>query len=206
MIVIAATQNRHKIREIEEITSSYGFTVKSLSQTGYKPIKVAEDGLTFEENSFKKAMEIHKATGRITIADDSGLMVDCLNGAPGVHSSRFAGEEGNDYKNNEKLLRLLKDVPLILRGASFVSVITMVFTDTCVVTAKGECRGRILHEERGKGGFGYDPLFVPSGWNKSFAELSYEEKNRISHRAQALQHLSCKLVQMFGSGMGKAME
>ncbi len=200
MIVIAATQNKHKIKEIEMITADYGFQIKSLFQMGYPPVNVTEDGGTFEENSFKKAMKIHRATGEITIADDSGLMVEYLNGAPGIHSSRFAGEEGNDDKNNEKLLNLLQDVPLTLRGARFVGIITMVFTETRVITAKGECKGHILYEKKGKGGFGYDPLFVPLGWDKSFAELSGEEKNRISHRAQALKDLSRQLVQMTDHG------
>ena len=138
-------------------------------------------------------MEIHKLCGEITIADDSGLMVDILDGAPGVHSSRFAGEEGNDQKNNEKLLKLLSDKPLEQRSAKFVSVITMVFSKDKIVVARGECKGHILFEPRGENGFGYDPLFVPDGYKESFGELSSEDKNKISHRAMALQSLERQL-------------
>ena len=130
-----------------------------------------------------------KLCGKITLADDSGLMVDYLGGAPGVYSARFAGEDGNDKKNNEKLLRLLEGVPADERTAQFVSVITMVYPDGTVISARGECHGRIITEPAGDGGFGYDPLFVPDGYEKTFAQLSAEEKNAISHRAAALAEL-----------------
>lgn len=195
MIVIAATQNKHKIKEIEAITAGFGFEIRTLAELGFPAVDVEEDGDTFEENSLKKAMEIHKATGRITIADDSGLMTDHLDGAPGVYSARFAGQEGNDEKNNQKLLNSMAGVPSEQRGAAFVSVITMVFSLDRVISARGECRGHILYEKRGEGGFGYDPLFVPEGYDRSYAELSPEEKNRISHRAKALENLALQLTQ-----------
>jgi XTP/dITP diphosphohydrolase len=128
-------------------------------------------------------------SGEITIADDSGLMVDALGGAPGVLSARFAGEDGNDAKNNEKLLRLLSGVKSEERTARFVSVITLMYPNGKKIVARGECEGHILYQERGSNGFGYDPLFVPVGYDKTFAELSAEEKNKISHRAIALQNL-----------------
>lgn len=189
MIIVAATQNKHKIEEIAAITGEFGMEVLSRRDAGVPDFEVVEDGDTFEENSAKKAREIMEACGRITIADDSGLMVDALSGAPGVYSARFAGEDGNDSANNEKLLRLLADVPAEKRTAKFVSVITMVYPDGRVLSARGECPGHILFEGRGAGGFGYDPLFVPDGYEKTFAELSGAVKNQISHRAKALQKL-----------------
>lgn len=186
MIVVAATQNKHKIEEIDAITRSFGFQIISRSAAGVPDFEITEDEDTFEGNSRKKAMEIHKACGQVTIADDSGLMVDWLSGMPGVLSSRFAGEEGNDEKNNKKLLTLLDGVPMEKRTAKFVSVITMVFSTGEVLVARGECEGHILNEARGQSGFGYDPLFLPNGFDQSFGELSADEKNQISHRAKAL--------------------
>lgn len=190
MIVVAATQNKHKIKEIDAITKPFGFELKDLSEVGLADMNVVEDGETFEENSYKKAMEIHKACGFTTLADDSGLMVDALSGAPGVYSARFAGEEGNDSLNNEKLLALLAGLPASSKTARFVSVITMVFPDGDVLSARGECEGHIISAPAGENGFGYDPFFVPLGYDRSFAELSADEKNRISHRANALDVLS----------------
>lgn len=189
MIIVAATQNRHKIEEIAAITEEFGMEVLSRGEAGVPDFEVVEDGDTFEENSAKKAKEIMEACGRITIADDSGLMVDALDGAPGVYSARFAGEDGNDSANNEKLLRLLAEVPAEKRTAKFVSVITMAYPDGRVLSARGECPGHILFEGRGTNGFGYDPLFVPDGYQQTFAELSGAVKNKISHRAKALQRL-----------------
>ncbi len=190
MIVVAATQNKHKLKEIDAITRPFGFELKDLSEIGLEKHIVEEDGETFEENSLKKAMEIHQACGYITIADDSGLMVDALNGEPGVYSARFAGDEADDDRNNKKLLELLSSVPAEKRSAKFVSVITMVFPGGEVLSARGECKGHIQHEPSGKNGFGYDPLFIPDGFTKSFAQLSSDEKNEISHRAKALEALA----------------
>ena len=188
-IIVAASRNRHKIEEIEAITKKFGMRIISRDEAGIPPVEIEEDGQTFEENSFKKASEIMKLCGQITLADDSGLMVDYLNGAPGVYSARFAGEEGNDAKNNEKLLKLMEGVPADKRTAKFVSVITMVYPDGTVLTARGECPGTILTAPAGDGGFGYDPLFVPEGYEKTFAQLTADEKNAISHRAVALVEL-----------------
>ena len=188
-IIVAASRNRHKIEEIEAITKKFGMSIISRDEAGVPPVEIVEDGETFEENSFKKADEIMKLCGKITLADDSGLMVDYLGGAPGVYSARFAGEDGNDEKNNEKLLKLLDGVPAKGGTAKFVSVITMVYPDGTVLSARGECPGRIITVPTGDGGFGYDPLFVPDGYEKTFAQLTPEEKNAISHRAAALTEL-----------------
>lgn len=195
MRIVAATKNKHKIEEIQAIIREFGMEAVSRDAAGVPDIEVEENGDTFEENSEKKAREIMELCGEITIADDSGLMVDALGGAPGVISARFAGEEGNDSANNEKLLKLLARVETTDRTARFVSVITMMYPDGRKIVARGECEGYIIYQPRGCNGFGYDPLFVPNGCDLTFAELSGEEKNRISHRAIALQNLRRKLLE-----------
>lgn len=189
--IIAASKNKHKIEEIEAITKVFDMKIISRDEAGIPAdLEIEEDGETFEANSRKKAKTILAySDGRPTIADDSGLMVDELGGAPGVYSARFAGEEGNDEKNNRKLLTLLNGVPKKDRTAKFVSVITLAFPDGEILVARGECPGRIIETPTGENGFGYDPLFVPDGYQQTFAQLSAEEKNRISHRARALQEL-----------------
>ena len=203
-IIVAATKNKYKIEEIGAITSKFGMTIMSRDEAGVPPVEIPETGKTFEENSYTKAMEIMKLCGQITVADDSGLVVDCLDGAPGVYSARFAGFEGlwpeepdgidtNDKDNNAKLISLIKDVPYEKRTARFVSVITMVYPDGKTIVARGTVEGHLVLEERGGGGFGYDPLFVPEGYDKTFGELSQQIKNTISHRANALKALYDKL-------------
>lgn len=189
-VIIAASKNQHKILEMENIMSAMGLHVISRAEAGIPDsFEIEEDGDTFEENSRKKAAAIMKYSGQTAVADDSGLVTDALDGAPGVFSARFAGEPCDDEKNNDKLLHLLEDVPDEKRTARFVSVITMVFPDGRTLTARGECPGRILRERHGNNGFGYDPLFLPDGYDRTFAELGSEVKNRISHRARALKHL-----------------
>lgn len=192
-IIVAASQNKHKIKEIEAITRAFGMEIISRDEAGVPQVEIQEDGVTFEENSYKKAYEIMKLCGRITIADDSGLEVDCLDGAPGVYSARFAGEDGNDQANNEKLKALIREVPYEKRTGRFVSVITMVYPDGETIVARGEVEGHIVLEERGPHGFGYDPLFVPLGYQITFGEFDPEEKNKISHRANALIELERQL-------------
>lgn len=187
--VIAASRNKHKIVEMEKITAAFGMKIVSRDDAGVPPEEVEETGSTFEENSFIKAEAIMKQTGEITIADDSGLMVEYLGGAPGIFSARFAGEEADDEKNNAKLLALLEDVPYKERKAKFVSVITLLFPDGEKIVARGECPGHIIDTPEGHNGFGYDPLFVPLGYQSTFAQLSSEVKNEISHRAHALKEL-----------------
>ena len=202
--IVAATRNKHKIEEIGAITSKFGMTIMSRDEAGVPPVEIPETGKTFEENSYIKAFEIMKLCGQITVADDSGLVVDCLDGAPGVYSARFAGFEGlwpedtagidtNDKDNNAKLINFIKDVPYEDRTARFVSVITMVYPDGKTIVARGTVEGHLVLEERGDGGFGYDPLFVPEGYDKTFGELSQQIKNSISHRANALKALYDKL-------------
>lgn len=192
--IVAASKNKHKIEEIEAITKKYGMDVIPRNEAGVPDeLEIEEDGETFEENSLKKALGILEVCGMPTIADDSGLMVDYLGGAPGVYSARFAGEDGNDDKNNEKLLRLMEEVPANEKTAKFVSVITLAFPDGDVIVARGECPGRIIDTLIGENGFGYDPLFVPDGYNKTYAQLTAEEKNQISHRAVALKELERQL-------------
>lgn len=193
--IIAASSNAHKIKEIQTIMSKFGMEVVSRKDAGIPDFEIEEDGETFEENSYKKAYEIMKTCGEITVADDSGLMVDYLGGAPGVYSARFAGKECDDSKNNEKLLKLLNGLSGEDRKAKFVSVITLVYPGGETLVARGECPGRIIEAPTGENGFGYDPIFVPDGYDKSFGQLSEEEKNEISHRAKALEVLERLLAE-----------
>ncbi|MCI7302274.1 MAG: RdgB/HAM1 family non-canonical purine NTP pyrophosphatase [Clostridiales Family XIII bacterium] len=192
-IIVAASKNHHKIKEIEAITKEFGMEIVARDKAGVADIEVEEDGTTFEENSYKKAYEIMKLCNEITIADDSGLEVDCLDGAPGVYSARFAGIDGDDQANNDKLKDLIKDVPYEKRTGRFVSVITMVYPDGDTIVARGEVEGHLVLEERGPNGFGYDPLFVPLGYDITFGEFEPDAKNQISHRAIALKDLRRQL-------------
>ena len=193
MKIVAATGNKHKIEEIESRTKRFGLNVITKAEAGVGDLEVEETGTTFEENSFIKAEAIMKATGLPAIADDSGLEADALDGAPGVYSARFSGEGATDESNNAKLLKLMENVPDDKRSARFVSVVTLCFPDGTVVAARGECPGTLIRSPQGDGGFGYDPLFVPVGYDKTYAEISAEEKNIISHRAKALGILRMKL-------------
>lgn len=184
--IIAATRNAHKIIEIEAITKKFGMNIISRDEAGIPKDEIEEDGTTFEENSYKKAYEIMKICNRITIADDSGISVDYLGGAPGIYSARYAGEECDDAANRVKMLKELEGVPVEKRGAKYVCVITMVFPDGETLVARGECRGHIGFEEIGTNGFGYDSIFIPEGFDKTFAEFEPEAKNKMSHRAEAL--------------------
>ena len=191
--LVLASRNRKKIAEMSALLSG---TVKeeirilSLDDVGYTG-DIEENGATFEENALIKAREASRFSGLTSVADDSGLMVDALNGAPGVYSARFAGEHGNDAANNEKLLSLLENVPDEQRTARFVTVIACVLPhyDKPLI-AHGSVEGRILRAPRGNSGFGYDPLFYYEPYGKTFAELSAEEKNAVSHRGNALRALS----------------
>lgn len=193
--IVAASQNKYKIREIEEITKEFGMFIVPRDEAGVPDVEIVEDGETFETNSYKKAYEVMRLCGEITIADDSGLEVDYLDGEPGVYSSRFAGEDTDDKKNNEKLLSLLEGVPKEKRSGRFVSVITIVYPDGTNIVARGEVEGHIAFEESGDNGFGYDPLFIPLGYNKTFGDFTSENKNKISHRAKALVKLRKLLME-----------
>ncbi len=192
--IVVASANKHKIEEIAKVTESLGFHVISRDEAGVPTdFEIQEDGKTFEENSYIKAKAIMDKCGRPTIADDSGLMVEALGGAPGVYSARFAGEDHNDKRNNEKLIDLLAHIPYKERRAKFVAVITLLFPDGRKIVARGECPGHIIEKEEGTNGFGYDPLFVPEGYGSTFGMLSPEVKNDISHRARALKLLAEKM-------------
>ena len=183
MQLLVATRNRHKLKEIEAILAELNFEIRSAADLP----EVTEDAGTIRDNAIKKAVETAKAAKLLTIADDTGLEVDKLNGEPGVHSARYAGEEATYHENNKKLLAALKGVPLEKRTARFRCVVAIADANGLVETVEGICNGTILEDERGGGGFGYDPLFIPDGQVKTFGELSPDVKNRISHRAKALQ-------------------
>ncbi|MEN6461012.1 MAG: XTP/dITP diphosphatase [Syntrophomonas sp.] len=184
--LLLATRNNNKKQELQELLSDLKIEIVTLDDIEPLP-EVEEDGVTFEENAIKKASVNASLSGLVTLADDSGLVVDALDGKPGVYSARFAGERANDEKNNQKLLMLLKDVQEAQRTARFKCVIAVCAPGGKTATVEGSCEGRIAMEPSGHAGFGYDPLFIPRNGEKSFAMLSAEEKNRISHRGKALQ-------------------
>lgn len=190
--LVIASNNEGKIKEIKRVLANLPVEVLSLKDMGLD-IDVEEDGLTFEDNAKKKSVEIYKElikrneSNFIVMSDDSGLEVDYLNGEPGVFSARYAGEHGNDKKNNEKLLLNLSGVSDDNRKARFVCQLALINDKNEYRTVRGTVDGYILEEEKGNGGFGYDPLFFYKPLNKSFGELTMEEKNEISHRGVALQ-------------------
>lgn len=193
--LVVASNNEHKIVEIKQILDKYKLEIKSLKEMNID-IDVVEDGKTFEENAEKKARGIYEylikqgKTDFIVMADDSGLSVDYLNGEPGVYSARYAGEHGDDNKNNEKLLDKLKDVPMEKRTAKFVCSICLIDDKGKVYNSIGEVKGYITEELTGGRGFGYDPLFYYEDFKNTFSNVSIEEKNKISHRARALKEVS----------------
>ncbi|MGI6702926.1 MAG: XTP/dITP diphosphatase [Clostridia bacterium] len=199
-VMVVASRNRKKAREIVEILKGLDWKVVSMLDAG-ADFEVVEDGTTFEENSYKKALEVMRATGLTAIADDSGLEVDALCGRPGVYSARFSGENATDASNNLKLLEMMEHVPKDKRTARFVCAATVVFPDDAYFTVRGECEGRILFGPKGTGGFGYDPLFYLPGYGKTFAQLDARTKNSISHRARAFSKVREQLASL-GGGTG----
>ncbi len=165
-------------------------TLVTLDEAGFGDLEIIEDGDTFEANAIKKAVTVMQATGLPSISDDSGLCVDALNGAPGIYTARFAGEDATDDQNIAKLLSQLDGVDMPERTARFVCVIAVAVPGKEPVTFRGECEGKILTEKRGMGGFGYDPIFYVEEYGKAMAELAPEIKNSISHRSRALAILS----------------
>lgn len=190
MKIIAATKNKNKLREFGEILK--GFEIISQEDAGVD-IDVEETGATFEENSMLKAKAIFDATGIAAIADDSGICVDALGGEPGVYSARYGGEGYDDSGRVQLLLKNMQNVPDDKRTARFVCAITLVGADG-VITARGECEGKIDYEPKGENGFGYDPVFFVEKYGKTMAEISPEEKNAISHRGKALKIFAQKLL------------
>lgn len=186
--LILATGNRGKVLEIEGLLD--GLPLEVLSLADYPPFPpVLEDGETFTENAVKKAETICRLSGEMALADDSGLEVDCLDGRPGVRSARFAGEQADDGQNNALLLELMREVPPVQRGARFTCVLALARPGRPTLTVQGNCRGSIAFAPQGDGGFGYDPLFIPEGGTRTFAQLDKESKNLISHRGQALRKI-----------------
>lgn len=191
--LLIASNNEGKINEIREVFSDLNYEIISMKDAGLD-ITIVEDQPDFAGNSFKKAYEVSKKTGEIVLADDSGLEVEVLGNKPGVYSSRFAGEYATDEENNEKLLLLMKEIPLERRKARFRCVLTMYWPNDFYFQTEGICPGRIGLAPAGTDGFGYDPLFILDGFKKTMAELTIEEKNKVSHRAMALKAL-LKLLQ-----------
>ena len=185
MKVFIATKNQKKLTELERILIPMGFEVLSQKDFANEFPEPIEDGTTFEENALIKAKDGLKNTGYISVADDSGLCVDYLGGAPGIYSARYSGEHGDDESNNQKLLCELKDVPLEKRTARYVAAIACVFPDGVQFTVRGECEGKIGFEPKGDNGFGYDPYFISE--LGVMAELTPEQKDSISHRGKALK-------------------
>jgi XTP/dITP diphosphohydrolase len=193
-----ATRNKGKIREIEELLKGFEISLTSLRDYPDAP-DVVENGEAYRDNALKKARFFTRWTGRLTLADDSGLEVDYLQGRPGVFSARYSGDGGDDRENNRKLLRELKGIPRGKRGAVFRCVMALVAPWGDEEVVEGECRGQIGLEETGERGFGYDPLFIIPRYGKTVAELSLAEKNRVSHRGKALRKLKKILKRYVGA-------
>jgi XTP/dITP diphosphohydrolase len=184
--VVIATRNQGKTAEISALLEGFPVLIKNLDDFGPIP-EVEEDGDTFEENAYKKASFTARILGIPALADDSGLMVDALDGAPGVHSARFAGPDATDQDRCQKLLQAMQDRDD--RGAGFACAISIAVPTGPALTYEGECRGVLTREPLGENGFGYDPIFYFPPLNKTFAQLTREEKSRVSHRGKALREV-----------------
>ncbi len=193
--LIIATRNKGKFKEIKDILEPINFELKSL--VDFKDIpEVKEDRSTFKENAIKKAKEISRLTGILSISDDSGLEVEALGGKPGVYSSRFSGPDATDEKNIKKLIGALKDMPEEKRAARFVCQAVLADKDRILSITTGICKGKIILEPRGNYGFGYDPVFAPEGYDKTFAELGPKVKNKISHRVKAFRKMKERILEL----------
>lgn len=186
MEIVLATRNKKKIEEIKRLIGHMPVTTLTIDDFPECPA-VKEKGVTFRENAVKKALTVAQCTGKPALADDSGLEVDSLNNAPGVFSSRYAGANATDRKNMEKLLYEMHSIDDDKRNARFVCCLALAFPDCRVEIFFGQVKGRIGREPKGFGGFGYDPLFYPEGRDKTFAEMSADEKDALSHRGRALR-------------------
>jgi len=196
--IVIATRNKRKLEEIGRIAAGRAISLLPLDDFTDCP-RVAEDVETFEANAVKKAVLVSQCTRKHALADDSGLEVDALGGAPGVLSSRYAGPDADGLKNIEKLLDEMRSVAAERRGGRFVCCLAFASPDGAVKTFWGEIRGRIGTEPRGTNGFGYDPIFYPEGHHRTFAEMSDAEKDAISHRGRALQELARHLRAYMGA-------
>ncbi|MCX4325708.1 MAG: XTP/dITP diphosphatase [Lachnospiraceae bacterium] len=193
--IIVATCNQDKIKEIREILAGDGIEYVSLEDEGLSGINITEDGSTFEENAVIKAKTVSEATGLMVLADDSGLEVDYLGGAPGIYSARYMGEDTPYTIKNNHIIEELKDAEGDERSARFVCVMACAFPDGRVITTEGKIEGQIAYEEKGENGFGYDPVFYLPEKGCTTAQLKPEEKNAISHRGRALRAMNKKLAE-----------
>lgn len=193
--IIIATRNAGKVKEFQVLFSKYKIKVTSLLDLEDDLPEVEETGNSFEENAALKAEQISSILKRPVLADDSGLMVDALNGDPGIYSARYAGEGKSDGANNKKILGEMQNIPAERRMAKFVCVLAIAAPGEETVFYKGHCEGRIAFSPSGVHGFGYDPIFIPKGYQKTMAELSPEEKNQISHRRNAIQQLEVSMLE-----------
>lgn len=185
--LIIATNNFHKVREIKALLSDFPLEILALNELPNPP-DLVEDGQSFEENAMKKARLVYDRMKIATLADDSGLEVFYLNRRPGIRSARFAGEHATDVANNNKLLAEMKGVAPRRRRAQFRATLALV-SDSMNELAEGFCLGMLAESPRGSNGFGYDPIFIPDGFNRTYAELTDDEKNKISHRSNAIRNL-----------------
>lgn len=188
-ILVLATTNKNKVKELQEMLKDFPIEIRSLCDFGPLP-EAIEDGETFDENAYKKAIHTAKILGFPAIADDSGLVVEALHGAPGIYSARYAGNKATDKENVEKLLQAMKGVKN--RKATFQCVLSLAVPSGPALTYEGSCTGFLLEEQRGNKGFGYDPIFYFEDLGKTFAECTMEEKNKISHRGKALAELKAE--------------
>ncbi|SDY51492.1 XTP/dITP diphosphatase [Tindallia californiensis] len=194
---VIATGNPHKLLEIKKMLEDFPIEVVSMKEVGLENMEIEETGASFEENALIKAMVVCEETNTIALADDSGLEVDALDGRPGIHSARYAGEGATDRTNKEKLLNELQGVPIEKRSGRFVCAIAVAFPNEEVLVTRGEVEGYIDFEETGENGFGYDPMFYVPEYQKTFGQLEPEIKNRISHRSKALENLKKMLTEHF---------
>jgi len=192
-ILILATTNKNKVKEFQEMLKDFPIEIRSLGDFGPLP-EAIEDGETFDDNAYKKAIHTAKILGFPAIADDSGLEVEALDGAPGVYSARYAGDKATDRENVDKLLQEMKGVKN--RKATFRCVLSIAVPSGPALTYEGRCEGLILEERRGESGFGYDPVFYFEDLGKTFAECTMAEKNKVSHRGKALAELKAEFSQV----------
>lgn len=196
--LVLATRNKGKIAEMQRLLDEHAGAIHVVSSSEFNVDDVEETGDTFEANAILKALTISRATGLPALADDSGLCIDALNGAPGIYSARWAGEHGNDQANIDRVLQQLSDVKDGDRGAQFVCVIAMARPDGATEVVRGELRGKILTAQKGVHGFGYDPIFQPQGFDQTLAEMAPEKKDDISHRGQALREIAPRIAPFIG--------
>ncbi|MFC1703904.1 XTP/dITP diphosphatase [Candidatus Omnitrophota bacterium] len=194
MELVVATRNKKKLKELKELLSDLSLDIISLSDFPRAPL-IEEDGTTFDQNAIKKAATIALYTGKLTMGEDSGLEVKALGNKPGVYSARFAGEDATDKKNNLKLLRALRKIPLKKRGARYRCSVALADRHGLISVVSGSCQGVIGFRSKGKAGFGYDPLFIIEKYNKTFAQLGESVKHTMSHRGRALKKIRSVILQ-----------